>query len=135
MAHFKMELVSYVARRMLKDVCEIEVPINPAYELAYIQLCRWTDYCSTWRGPELFPNLPCVKQTSEDLNDDMMIIYVNYLTRVEDTHSRSTLHGLFSLSLYMMIKYKEHPDMCNLISRNFELLTYRLGGWAYLNGV
>lgn len=130
-----MELVSYVARRMLKDVCRIDVIINPAYESAYRQLSGWTNHCSTWRGPEIFPNLPCVKQTPDELSDDMLVIYTDFLITIEDPHSRCTLHGLFSVSLYMMIKYKEHPDMCNLISRNFELLTYRLGGWAYLNGV
>ena len=127
-----MELVSYVARRMLKDVCWVEVTLNHTYEPTYRQLCNWTDYCSTWRGQELFPNLPCLKQTLDELSDDMLEIYVDFLTNVEDVHSGSTLHGLFSISLYMMIRYKEHPNMCNLISENFELLTRRLKGWADL---
>ena len=125
----------YVARRMLEDVCGIIVTLNQTYEPTYRQLCSWTDYSSTWRGQELFPNLPCVKQTLDELSDDMMVIYVDFLRNVEDVHSRSTLHGLFSLSLYMMIQYREHPEMCSAISCDFELITRRLRGWTYINGV
>ena len=128
-----MELVSYVASRMLKDVCGIDVIINPAYEPTYRNLCSWTDHCSTWRGPGIFPGLPSVKETVAELSDDMLIIYVDFLTRVPDVNSRGVVHGLFTVSLYMMIKYKDYPDKCYIISENFELITQRLGGWRLIN--
>jgi hypothetical protein len=127
-----MELVSYVARRMLEDVCGIAVISNPAHEPLYEVLYGWTELCTERFQTELFPNLPCIKQTPGDLSNDMLLLYAGILRNFGNPHSRRTLNGLFTITFYMMIQYKEHPDMCSLISYDFELLTRRLRGWANL---
>ena len=54
MSHSKMELVSYVARRMLEDVCGIAVISNPAHEPVYEVLYGWAEFCTERFGGRAF---------------------------------------------------------------------------------
>lgn len=130
--HFEMCIAGYVARRMLDDVCEIPTIINSNYEPVYGELFDWMQIYTNQFGGRVLHRLPRCKNSSEDLLDDMTELYSGVLRRVEDVHSTITLHSLFTLSFYMMVRYKEHPDKCGNISYYFGLITRRLESWNFV---
>ena len=131
--HYKMNVADYVARRMLDDVCEIPTAINSNYEFFYGELFDWMQLYTEQFGGRVLHRLPRCKNSREELLHDMAELYSGVLSRVEDINSMITLHSLFTLSFYMMVRYKEHPDMCGNISYYFGLITRRLESWNLLN--
>ena len=127
-----MDINGYVARRMLWDICDIEVPLNSLYEPVYEALFTWMeDYSREFDAAILF-RLPRCKTTQEELMSDMVEIYTGILSVVRDINDMRTLNCLFTVSFYMAVKYKDNPAMCRKISYYFELISYSLRSWDIL---
>lgn len=127
-----MDFSNYVARRMLCEICEIATPLNPLYEPGYNALFNWMEHYTERFGTIILPNLPRLKATPDELLNDMLEIYSGIFEVVYDINAMVTLNSLFTISFYMMVKYKERLVMCSNISYYFELITRRLGSWDYL---
>ena len=128
-----MAVFDYVSRRMLFDVCDIAVvPLNEDYEVIYEALYKWME-CYTEQFGSVFYNLPAHKTTQEELLNDMVQLFTGIFERVSDIDSITTLHALFTVSFYMMIKYKDQQvSMCGSISYYFKLITQNLKSWDTL---
>ena len=128
----KMSLASYVARRLLYDICDIATPVHSThYENVYNELFyfmyRYTQYC----GREIIPNLPIQRESFSELNNDMLDLYEGIFSASDDINSRLTLNSLFVMTYYMMVKYRDDPVLCSYITFQFEVTTERLGGWIF----
>ena len=124
-----MESSDYVARRMLFEVCDILVPIDERFEFAYNNLCDWMErYTAEFGGP-LFHRLPSCKTTRDELLNDMSQLYSGIFARMDDMHNITTLRSLFTITFYMMVKYKEQTIMCGDIVYYFRLISRRLESW------
>lgn len=128
-----MAFSDYVARRMLCDICNIVTPIESRFEHGYDDLCKWMESYTTQFDGAIFNRLPRCKTIRDELLNDMSQLYTGIFSRVNDIHGITTLHCLFTLSFYMMVKYKEQPIMCGEISYYFRLITQRLESWEILN--
>ena len=127
-----MEFSNYVARRMLYEICNIATPLNSLYEHGYQNLYVWMELYTERFGGVILHNLPSRKSTSVELLSDMVELYTGVFSRVEDMNDMTTLHSMFTISFYMMEKYKEHSAMCSNISYYFELMTRHLDSWNTL---
>ena len=127
-----MDAAGYVARRMLWDICEILSPSNPRYEPLYEALFNWMEVYTRQFGGSIIHKLPALKTNEDALLFDMAEIYDGILSKVQDTNSMLTLNALFTVSFYMMVRYKETPRLCSKISYYFELISYRLCSWDLL---
>ena len=127
-----MEVSDYVSRRMLFDVCDIAVPLNADFEPIYEALYKWME-CYTEQFGTVFYRLPACKTTREELMDDMVHLFTGIFDRVSDIDGITTLHALFTVSFYMMIKYKDYQaSMCGNICYYYKLITQRLKSWDTL---
>ena len=127
-----MDAAGYVSRCMLCDICEILSPTNPRYEPIYEALFNWMEVFTRQYGGSIIHRLPCLKTNEDELLVDMAELYDGILRRVQDTNSMLTLNTLFTISFYMMVRYKETPRLCSKISYYFELISYRLRSWELL---
>ena len=127
-----MDIVGYVARRMLWDVCEIITPLNSIYEDTYDTLFNWMEMYTDRFGGRILHRLPPCKSTEAELLSDMAELYAGVISATDDIDDLRTLHCLFTISFYMMVRYKETPRLCSKISYYFELISYRLTSWDVL---
>ena len=127
-----MNFAGYVARRMLYEVCNIIVLKDSNYEYGYNTLYDWMIFFTLRAGSSTIARLPSRKQTSEELFEDILILYRGILSRVDSVNNLLTVKCLFTMSFYMMKKYKDDPVLCSDISRWFQLISYRLGRWSIL---
>ena len=127
-----MNFAGYVSRRMLYEVCNIAVLKDSNYEYGYNALYDWTIFFTSRAGPSTIARLPSCKQTSEELFADILVLYSGILRGVDSVDSLLTVKCLFTISFYMMKKYKDDPVLCSDISTWFQLISYRLGGWSIL---
>jgi hypothetical protein len=129
-----MDVCGYVATRMTQAVCGIGVILiaNPAHERVYEKLCGWTELCTERYGAVLFPDLPYIKNSRDELADDILLVYCGFLHAFPYPNSRATVHCLFTLTFYMMLQYKNHPALCSFISQNFIVISHGLRGWLDL---
>ena len=131
--HFIMESSDYVARRILFEILDIATPIDERFESIYEVLYDWMESYSEQFGDAIFYRLPGCKTTRDELLRDMAQLYAGIIARVSDVHSITTLHALFTVTFYMMVKYKERqPSMCGDIVYYFKLITQRLESWNTL---
>lgn len=128
-----MSISSYVARRLMCDVCEIIMPIQYSthYEDVYNQLFNFMDRFTRQSGREIIPNLPRHTDSAYELKEDMLDFYEDIFRGFNDANSILTLNSLFTITYYMMVKYSDDPVLCSNISFQFEVTTERLGGWGY----
>ena len=128
-----MDVVEYVSRRMLLDVCDIAMirndQLDTVYQSLHGSMIRYSNderYIRTAaRG------LPPAKATEGELLSDMLELYSSILRGAIDHHSISTIRCLFTVSLYMMKKYENDISLCSLIPCYFQLISERLRGWSY----
>ena len=130
--HLTMDPAGYVARRMMWDICEILSPINLRYEPIYEALFNWMEVYTRRYGGSIIYRLPSLKTNENELLFDMATLYAEILSRIEDINSMISLNTLFTVSFYMMVRYKETPRLCSKISYYFELISYRLSSWNIL---
>ena len=81
---------------------------------------------------EVLSRLPKVKTNEGELLQDMTKIYSEILHGVQDTQSMLFLNCLFTISFFMMVRYKETPVLSSHIAYHFELISYRLQSWRLL---
>ncbi len=124
-----MESSDYVARRMLFEVCDILVPIDERFEFAYNNLYDWMERYTAEYGGDLFHRLPNCKTSRGELLNDMSQLYSGIFARMDDMHNITTLRSLFTVTFYMMVKYKEQIFMCGVIAYHFSLISRRLESW------
>ena len=126
-----MSLASYVARRLMYDVCEIVMPVlySTHYETVYNELCNFMERFTQHSGRDIIPNLPSRTESAYELREDMLDFYEGILRSSNDTNSILTLSSLFIITYYMMVKYSDDPVLCSNISFKFEVTTESLGGW------
>ena len=128
-----MESSGYVARRILFEILDIATPIDERYEPIYELLYDWMESYTEEFGGAIFYRLPVCKTTRDELLRDMAQLYAGILARVNDIHGITTLHSLFTVTFYMMVKYKERqPSMCGDIVYYFKIITRRLESWNTL---
>ena len=128
-----MALVSYVARRMLDEVCEIATPIDPRYEPTFQELYDWFELYTDQYGGRVYFRLPEPKQCVPELCNDMVRLYAGIFGGVGDEkEALVTVRSLFTVSFYMMIKYRDSPSLCSNIPLYFELISKDLNGWREL---
>ncbi len=128
-----MSVVSYVARRMLDEVCEIATPINPLYEPIFQELYDWLELYTDQYGGRVFFRLPEPKQRVSELCNDMVKLYAGIFEGAGDEKDAFvTVQSLFTVSFYMMIKYRDSPSLCSIIPLCFELTSKDLDGWREL---
>ena len=126
-----MEVSDYVARRMFFEVYDIEMLLNMDFESVYDDLYEWMERYTEQFG-DLFYRLPSCKSTSDELMNDLTLLYTGILDRIDDIESITTLNALFTVSFYMMVKYRnQQPFMCGYISYYFKLVTQRLESWGH----
>ena len=124
-----MESSAYVASRLLFEVCDILTPIDERFEHIYNDLYHWMErYTEEYNG-EVFHRLPCCKATRDELLGDMTQLYSGILARMDDTNNVTTLRCLFTVTFYMMVKYKAQETMCGDIVYYFRLISRRLESW------
>ena len=130
-----MHLASYVARRVLSDVCEIATPVlhSTHYENVYNRLCVFMDRFTHYCGREIIPNLPQRKVSRHELREDMLHLFGGVFRGSHDVNSILTLNSLFTMTYYMMVLYSDDPSLCSNIAYQFEITTERLGGWLFFN--
>ena len=127
-----MEISSYVGRRMLWDICEVSVVLNPTHEPAYNMLCNWMLVYSRQFGADVARCLPRCRATENELLGDMKNLYEGILKQVNNIHQMRTLNCLFTLTYYMMSMYKYNITLASKIASYFELITSRLRSWEML---
>ena len=127
-----MEISSYVGRRMLWDICEIDVVVNPIHEPVYNTLYNWMIMYSRQFGVDVVRCLPRCKATENELLVDMKHLYEGILNQVNNAHQMRVLNCLFTLTYYMMTRYKDNVRMTSKIAFYFELITSRLRSWEML---
>lgn len=127
-----MNYPNYVSRRMLLDVCDISTSIDPRGEPFYDTLFTWMEVFTTRFSTQLLSGLPPLRTSSLDLDKDMIDVYSSILRAVPDVHSVATLNCLFTVSFYMMVRYKETPVLSSNIANGFELISRTLRGWQLL---
>ena len=126
---FVMESSDYVARRLLFEVCDILTPVDERFEHIYNALYDWMDrYTEEFNG-EVFYRLPSCKATRDELLSDMSHLYSGIFARIDDMHTITTLRSLFTITFYMMVKYKAQETMCGDIAYYFRLISRRLESW------
>ena len=127
-----MESSAYVARRLLFEVCDILIPIDEQLEFVYNELYDWMERYTEQFGGELFHRLPSCKATRDELLSDMSQLYSGIFARMDDMHNITTLRCLFTITFYMMVKYKAQETMCGDIAYYFRLISRRLESWNTL---
>ena len=60
--------------------------------------------------------------------------YSGVLQGVTNIDDVLTIRSLFTISFYMMVKYKADPALCSNISYYFELISQGLRAWQTING-
>ena len=128
-----MSLASYVARRLMYDVCEIVMPVlySTHYETVYGELFNFMDRFTRHSGREIISNLPRRTESAYELKEDMLDFYEGIFRGSNDANSILTLNSLFTITYYMMVKYSDDPVLCSNISFQFEVTTETLGGWVF----
>ena len=128
-----MSLASYVARRLMYDVCEIVMPVlySTHYETVYDELFNFMDRFTRHSGREIIPNLPRRTESAYELKEDMLDFYEGIFRGSNDANSILTLNSLFTITYYMMVKYSDDPVLCSNISFQFEVTAETLGGWTF----
>lgn len=127
-----MEISSYISRRMVWDICEVAVVLNPTHEPAYNMLCNWMLTYTRQFGGDVARCLPRCRATENELLDDMKKLYEGILKQVNNVHQMRTLNCLFTLTYYMMTRYKYNVRFATKIAFYFELITSRFRSWEIL---
>lgn len=128
-----MDSSDYVARRMLFEICDIITPLEGRFEPIYEDLHDWMHRYTQEYGGDIFHRLPSCKTSRDELLNDVSRLYAGIFARMSDAHSITTLHSLFTISFYMMMKYKEQPTMCGDIVYYFRVISRRLESWNTFN--
>lgn len=130
-----MSLASYVARRILYDICEIVTPIHHSthYENVYSELYNAMDRLTHYCGREIIPHLPSRRESVYELREDMFDLYEGIFKGSHDVNTILALNSLFAMTYYMMVKYRDDPVLCSQITFQFEVTTERLGGWRFFS--
>ena len=126
---FVMESSAYVARRMLFEVCDILTPIDEHLEFVYNELYDWMELYTERFGGDIFHRLPSCRTNRDQLLRDISRLYTGIFARIDDMHNITTLRTLFTVTFYMMVKYKEQTIMCEDIAYYFRLISRRLESW------
>ena len=124
-----MESSDYVARRLLFEVCDILTPVDDRFEHIYNELYHWMDRYTEEFDGEVFYRLPSCRATRDELLCDMSQLYSGIFARMDDMHNITTLRCLFTITFYMMVKYKAQETMCGDIAYYFRLISRRLESW------
>ena len=127
-----METAGYISRRMLQDVCDITTGRNDNLEPLYNALMDWMEVYTQRYSAAVLHRLPSLKTTKQELLKDMEGVYRGILTVTPDVHSMLALNCIFTVSLYMMIRYRETPNLSGEVAFLFQIISYRLGGWKLL---
>ena len=128
-----MNVSDYVARRLLFEVCDIVTVLDDKFEPFFDDLWNWTEEFTQRFGGDLIHRLPSGSTSREMLLNDMSQLYEGIFSRMNDDHSITTLHSLFTVTFYMMMKYKDiGASMCSEIAFDFYLITRRLESWGFL---
>lgn len=128
-----MDAADYVARRLLFEVCDIVTALDDHFEPIFEDLWNWSVEYTKRFGSDIIHRLPGGSRSQEELLSDMAQLYDGIFSRMNDDHSITTLHSLFTLTLYMMVKYKDiGASICSEIAFDFYLITRRLESWECL---
>ena len=131
-----MNAPDYVARRLLFEVCDIVTAVDDHFEPLFDDLWNWTEEFTIRFGSDIIRRLPAGSTSREELLNVMSQLYDGVFSRMNDEHSIATLHSLFTLTFYMMMKYKcIGASMCSEIAFDFYLATRRLRSWEFLERV
>ena len=128
-----MNASDYVARRLLFEVCDIVTVLDDHFEPIFEDLWNWSEEFTKRFGSDIIHRLPGGRTSREELLSDMSQLYRGVFSRMNDDHSITTLQSLFTLTFYMMMKYKDiGANLCSEIAFDFYVITRRLESWELL---
>ena len=122
-----MNKASYVSRRLLYDICDIMTPIDSELEYIFSLLRNWMMVFTDRFGNRI--RVPQIRERAEDMRRDIAQLYSAILHYYRNRDSIRTLNCLFTITYYMMLRYKDNVILCSQISTYFYLIARDLESW------
>ena len=122
-----MNKASYVSRRLLYDICDIMTPIESELECIFSLLRNWMLIFTDRFGTRI--RVPQIRERAEDMRRDLAQLYSAIFHYYRNRNSTRTLNCIFTITYYMMLRYKDNVILCSQISTYFYVITRDLESW------